>query len=194
MQLELVTEKRRPQSRRRAATERSMRVVGLFAGIGGLELGLSRAGHEAALLCEIDATARAVLDGQFAEVPKHDDVTTLARLPKGTDFVAAGFPCQDLSQAGKTAGITGARSGLVGEVFRLIEQDRVPWLLLENVPFMLQLARGRALDVIIAAIEALGYRWAYRVIDSRAFGVPQRRERVYIVASLDGDPRRPPLS
>jgi DNA (cytosine-5)-methyltransferase 1 len=189
MQLELVIEKRRLQSRRRAATERSMRVAGLFAGIGGLELGLSRAGHEAALLCEIDPVARAVLDAQFPAVPKHDDVTTLSRLPKGTDLVAAGFPCQDLSQAGKTAGITGARSGLVGEVFRLLEQERVPWLLLENVPFMLQLARGRALDVIIAALERMGYAWAYRIIDSRAFGVPQRRERVFIVASLEGDPR-----
>lgn len=189
MQLELVTQKRRSRSRRRAATERSLRTVGLFAGIGGLELGLARAGHSTALLCEIDPIARAVLDAQFAEVPKHDDVTTLGRLPRGTELVAAGFPCQDLSQAGKTAGITGARSGLVGEVFRLLERDPVPWLVLENVPFMLKLARGRALDVIIDTIERLGYRWAYRVLDSRAFGVPQRRERVFIVASLEGDPR-----
>jgi DNA (cytosine-5)-methyltransferase 1 len=163
--------------------------VGLFAGIGGVELGLSRAGHESLLLCEIDPTARAVLDARFPAVKKHDDVTTLRALPRGTDLVAAGFPCQDLSQAGKTAGIAGSRSGLVGEVFRLLEGQRVPWLLLENVPFMLQLAKGQALDVIIQAVERLGYRWAYRVMDSRAFGVPQRRERVYLVASLEGDPR-----
>jgi DNA (cytosine-5)-methyltransferase 1 len=94
-----------------------------------------------------------------------------------------------LSQAGKTAGIAGSRSGLVDEVFRLIEKHRTPWLLLENVPFMLQLSRGRAMDVITTTLESLSYRWAYRVVDSRAFGIPQRRRRVYLVASLRGDPR-----
>ena len=77
----------------------------------------------------------------------------------------------------------------MGEVFRLIQQHRTPWLLLENVPFMLQLGRGEAMNVITTAIESLGYKWAYRVIDSRAFGLPQRRRRVYLVACLEGDPR-----
>ena len=88
-----------------------------------------------------------------------------------------------------TKGISGKRSGLVGEVFRLIEEHRTPWVLIENVPFMLQLARGEAMHVITSALEDLGYKWAYRVIDSRAFGLPQRRRRVYLVASLQGDPR-----
>jgi DNA (cytosine-5)-methyltransferase 1 len=74
-------------------------------------------------------------------------------------------------------------------VFRLLEARPVPWLLLENVPFMLQLARGEALEVIISELERLGYRWAYRVINSRAFGLPQRRLRVYLVAALSADPR-----
>src|SRR5690606_31593200 len=100
-----------------------------------------------------------------------------------------GFPCQDLSQAGMTAGIRGERSGLVDEVFRLVRTNDVPWLLLENVPFMLQLHRGQALEHIVTALEQLGYTWAYRVIDSRCMGLPQRRERVYIVASKVGDPR-----
>jgi DNA (cytosine-5)-methyltransferase 1 len=104
-------------------------------------------------------------------------------------LVAAGFPCQDLSQAGKTAGISGTRSGLVGEVFRLMKKHEVPWVLLENVPFMLQLNAGRAMEVITGEFERLGYKWAYRVVDSRAFGLPQRRRRVYFVATLDGDPR-----
>lgn len=170
-------------------TRAPLKVAGLFAGIGGIELGLARSGHRTELLCEIDDGALAVLNARFPSVPKHEDVTTLQRLPVGTELVTAGFPCQDLSQAGKTKGITGARSGLVGEVFRLVEQQRVPWLLIENVPFMLQLARGEALEVIVAALEHLGYRWAYRVVDSRAFGLPQRRRRVYMVASLDHDPR-----
>ncbi len=170
-------------------TKSRLRTVGLFAGIGGLELGLRHAGHETELLCEIEPGARAVLDERFPEVPKHDDICTLSALPRGTELVVAGFPCQDLSQAGKTAGIEGSKSGLVAQVFRLLRKQRVPWLLLENVPFMLQLGGGRALEVIIAAVEALGYRWAYRVVDSRAFGLPQRRERVYLLASLGGDPR-----
>lgn len=191
-QLVLVADAK-PKRRRRGVERRSLNVAGLFAGIGGLELGLARAGHHTKALCEIDPHARAVLDAHFAHVrSKPKDVTKMKRLPPGTDLVAAGFPCQDLSQAGMTAGITGPRSGLVEHVFRLLPGRRgkcVPLVLLENVPFMLQLGKGKALDVIITAIESLGYRWAYRVIDSRAFGVPQRRERVYLVAAQDEDPR-----
>lgn len=165
------------------------KIAGLFSGVGGLERGLHRAGHRTLILCENDPSAAAVLSARFPDIQLHGDVCTLKSLPRGTTLVAAGFPCQDLSQAGKTAGIAGSRSGLVGEVFRLIEQQRTPWVLLENVPFMLQLARGRAMDVITSTLESLGYRWAYRVVDARAFGLPQRRRRVYLLASLTGDPR-----
>lgn len=168
---------------------RRFQTIGLFAGIGGIELGLKKAGHETSLLCEIDPIARAVLDARMPEVAKHDDICTLKHLPKNTELVVGGFPCQDLSQAGQTRGIAGSRSGLVGEVFRLLRKTPVPWLVLENVPFMLQLARGEALELIVAALEDMGYRWAYRVVDARAFGVPQRRRRVFFVASLEGDPR-----
>ena len=130
-----------------------------------------------------------VLRQRFSDIPLHADVCSLSALPAETSLVAAGFPCQDLSQAGQTRGIDGSRSGLVGEVFRLIEGHRIPWVLLENVPFMLQLSRGRAMDVIASAFEQLGYAWAYRIVDSRAFGLPQRRKRVYFVASREGDPR-----
>lgn len=164
-------------------------VAGLFAGIGGIERGLQRAGHRASLLCENDAGASEVLKLRFPDIPLHGDVRDLDGLPPDTTLIAAGFPCQDLSQAGKTTGIAGARSGLVGEVFRLLDAHRTPWVLLENVPFMLQLGRGEAMNVIASALETLGYAWAYRVVDARAFGVPQRRRRVYLVASLTGDPR-----
>lgn len=164
-------------------------VVGLFAGIGGIELGLANAHHEARLLCEIEPAAITVLEERFANIGRQRDICEMKNFPRGTDLVAAGFPCQDLSQAGKTAGITGTRSGLIGEVFRLLEKRRVEWLLLENVSFMLQLGRGRALDVIMSELERLGYKWAYRVVNSRAFGVPQRRERIYIVAARRHDPR-----
>ncbi|WP_290739374.1 DNA cytosine methyltransferase [Amaricoccus sp.] len=165
-----------------------MRVVGLFAGIGGLELGLSRAGHETTLLCEIAPAARIVLDARFPDICKHDDIAELDALPGDTEIVAAGFPCQDLSQAGLTQGIGGERSGLVSEVFRLIDDQNTPLVLLENVSFMLQLDRGRAIATLVDAFESRGYRWAYRVINSLSF-LPQRRERVYFIASrCDIDP------
>jgi DNA (cytosine-5)-methyltransferase 1 len=171
------------------------RIAGLFAGIGGIELGMHRAGHKTILFCENDTAANAVLRARFDEtrlktsVAFHGDVTTLAALPNKVSLITAGFPCQDLSQAGSTKGIAGSRSGLVGEVFRLIRAHRVPWVLLENVPFMLQLGRGEAMNVITSAFEEMGYKWAYRVVDSRSFGLPQRRRRVYFVATNEGDPR-----
>lgn len=165
-----------------------LHVAGLFAGIGGLELGLARAGHHAELLCEIEPGAVAVLRERFPRVPVHEDVTTLDRLPKRVDCVVAGFPCQDLSQAGLTKGLRGKQSSLVDHVFRLLRRSEVPWVVLENVPFMLQLGRGNAIRHVTGELERLGYHWAYRVLDTRAFGLPQRRERVFIVASKERSP------
>jgi DNA (cytosine-5)-methyltransferase 1 len=166
----------------------AMNVVGLFAGIGGLEHGLSHAGHKTTLLCENWTPACAVLQHHFPDVPMHGDVRELTDLPENTEVLCAGFPCQDLSQAGKTAGIRGSRSSLVAEIFRLLRKRRVPIVLLENVPFMLHLDGGRALQGIVAELESLGYRWAYRVVNSLAFGLPQRRERVFLLAALSIDP------
>ncbi len=172
-----------------APAGRLHRVAGLFAGIGGLERALLRAGHETTILCENDLAARAVLAERFQGRILHDDVCTLSTLPEGTTLIAAGFPCQDLSQAGRTVGIGGTRSGLVAEVLRLVESHRTPWVLLENVPFMLQLGRGEAMNFIASSFESLGYNWAYRIVDARAFGLPQRRRRVYFLASRFEDPR-----
>lgn len=165
-----------------------VKVAGLFAGIGGFEHGLATAGHQTVLLCEIWKPARAVLADNMPDVPCASDVCELKTLPSEVDLLVGGFPCQDLSQAGLTAGIEGKRSGLVGEVFRLLDQRRVPWVVLENVPFMLQLNKGQAMRIVVEAFEARGYRWAYRVVNSLAF-LPQRRERVLIVATTtDVDP------
>lgn len=167
-----------------------LRVAGLFAGIGGIELGLHRAGHETVLLCEKDAAAARVLAHHFPRIELHDDVTTLESL-SDVDIVAAGFPCQDLSQAGRTAGIRGRQSSLVDHVFRLLDHaaNEPKWLLLENVPFMLQLDRGRAMTHLTQMLSSRGYTWAYRVVDTRAFGLPQRRQRVLLLASKTHDPR-----
>jgi DNA (cytosine-5)-methyltransferase 1 len=165
----------------------SLRIAGLFAGIGGIELGLGRAGHHSTFLCEIDPGARLVLEARFGfEIA--GDVRELDQLPK-VDLVAAGFPCQDLSQAGRTKGISGSQSSLVEHVFRLVAESGVRWLLLENVPFMLQLERGRAMRYLTERLSDLGYTWAYRVVDARSFGTPQRRQRVILLASREEDPR-----
>jgi DNA (cytosine-5)-methyltransferase 1 len=162
-----------------------MRVAGLFAGIGGLEIGFRAAGHETLLLCEVWEPAQTILRARFPECHLAADIRTLRSLPGATDVVIAGFPCQDLSQAGTTAGIEGERSGLVGQVFRLLDQRRAPWVVLENVSFMLELERGKAIDRLTRSFEERGYRWAYRVIDSQSF-LSQRRKRVYFVATNTG--------
>jgi DNA (cytosine-5)-methyltransferase 1 len=172
------------------ASSSSLRVAGLFAGIGGLELGLHRAGHTTDFLCEWDQSARIVLADRFRDVPLAGDIAELAELPD-VDVVAAGFPCQDLSQAGATAGIRGSRSGLVDHVFRLLDDagSQPSWLVLENVSFMLSLDRGEAMRWLTSQLESRGFTWAYRVVDTRAFGLPQRRQRVLLVASKSEDPR-----
>ena len=167
-----------------------MKVIGLFSGIGGFEEGFRRQGLSTELLCEVDPAACRVLRHRFPHMSLASDIRQLDSLPK-TDVVAAGFPCQDLSQAGRTVGISGRHSGLIGEVFRLLPTaGRSPeWLVLENVPFMLHLARGRAMAVITTALEERGYRWAYRTVDTLAFGLPQRRRRIVIVGARKSDPR-----
>ena len=147
------------------------------------------AGHSAVLLCENNDHATTVLGRRFPSVPRHGDISTLDALPDGTDLVAAGFPCQNLSMAGDKVGLAGDKSSLVGHVFRLLERSRPRWVLIENVYFMLHLRRGAAMETILGRLEHLGYRWAYRVVDSRAFGLPQRRRRVFIIASRADDPR-----
>lgn len=168
-----------------------MNVVSLFAGIGGFELGLSRARHETILSCEVLPSAQAVLRARFPHIELEPDVRLMEDLPDETELLCAGFPCQDLSQAGRTRGLGGNQSGLVREVFRLLENSEpVPWVVLENVPFMLHLHGGAAVRAIVDELERLGYLWAYRIVDTYSFGLPQRRERVYFVASLasGGDP------
>lgn len=170
-------------------TNQGLTAAGIFAGIGGIELGLSKAGYSTKMICEIDPGAAAVLEHRF-NIAVEPDVCKLKTLPK-VDLVAGGFPCQDLSQAGRTAGIVGGQSRLVGEVFRLLQSraNSPRWLLLENVPFMLQLQRGKAMRYLVDELERLGFTWAYRVVDARAFGIPQRRRRVLLLASRTEDPR-----
>lgn len=163
-----------------------MRVAGLFAGIGGLESGLARAGHAAEIFCEVWRPAALVLADRFSGREVLPDVREISSLP-AHDLMTAGFPCQDLSQAGRTQGLAGAKSGLVDHVFRLMDVARPEHVLLENVSFMLRLDGGSAMTRLAEAFEERGWRWAYRTVDTLAF-LPQRRRRVFLLASRTLDP------
>ena len=166
-----------------------MLVAGLFAGIGGFELGFDRVGHRTILLCENDEQAASVLRQRWPSVRLHGDVGTLKELPRAAEIVTAGFPCQNLAMAGDKKGIGGRKSAVINGLFALLDRRSVQWVVIENVYFMLHLKRVAAIGYILDRLENLGYRWAYRVVDSRAFGLPQRRRRVFIVASPSEDPR-----
>lgn len=163
-----------------------MRTIGLFSGSGSLEAGLDAGGHECRMLCEVSPSARRVLASRFADVPVEHDVTALRDLP-AADLLAAGFPCQDLSLSGGKAGFDGPRSGLVREIFRLIDSNAVPNVLLENVPNLVRMHGGRWVATLADAFEDRGYRWAYRIVDARC-ALPQRRERFFMLASRTLDP------
>lgn len=167
----------------------SFSVAGLFAGIGGLELGLGRAGGRAELLCECWEPAREVLRARFPGVEQAGDIRELDKLPD-VEVVTSGFPCTDLSQAGRTEGIRGSESGLVEHLFRLLRDAAPRWVVIENVRNMLVLDGGSAMRYLVRNLENLGYRWAYRLVDSRFTGIPQRRQRVIFVASKGEDPTR----
>lgn len=178
-----------------------MRFVSLFAGVGGFDLGLTRSGHECVGQVEIDKHARAVLDLQFPDVPKHNDVTTAIDwadqigLTGSIDLVCGGFPCQDLSVAGKRAGLAGARSGLFYDALRFATHTKAETILLENVPGLLASNQGRDFGAVLTALADSGYsNIEWRVLDSQFFGVAQRRRRVFIVASVGTEPFRQILS
>ncbi|WP_271636898.1 DNA cytosine methyltransferase [Solicola gregarius] len=142
---------------------------------------------ETELLCEYWEPAADTLRRRF-DAPVVGDIRELRSLPTA-DIVAAGFPCTDLSQVGRTAGISGDESGLIREVFRLVADTPPTWFVLENVPNMLTLQGGSPIRHVTEWLDENGWNWAYRTVDSRHFGVRQRRRRVFLVASKTQDPR-----
>ena len=165
-----------------------LRVGSLFAGIGGFDLAFERAGAVIAWQAEIDRHASAVLARHWPETPNHRDVREVnRRAAEPVDIVCAGFPCQDLSQAGRRAGLAGTRSGLFFEVVRILRELRPPWVILENVPGLLSSNRGLDMGTVLGRLAQLGYGFAFRVLDAQYFGVPQRRRRVFIAGRL-GEP------
>lgn len=172
--------------------------VSAFAGIGGFELGLERAGWTCVGQIENDPFCEKVLRWRWPHVRRWGDITTVrgddikAHAPQ-IDLLCGGFPCQDLSVAGRRAGLDGARSGLFFEFLRLARELRPRWVLVENVPGLLSSPRdwpGEDLAIVLAELGDAGYFVERRVLDSRWFGVPQRRRRVFLVGHLGGPPPR----
>ena len=168
----------------------TLTAVSLFAGVGGFDLAMQRNGINVVAAVEIDAKARAVLARRFPDSRLFPDVTKVtahdlrdAGFCSNRGVLTGGFPCQDLSVAGRRAGLAGARSGLFWEIARLVDELHPRWIVLENVPGLLSSNGGRDMGVVLGALGELGYGFAYRVLDAQHFGVPQRRRRVFIVAA-----------
>ncbi len=156
----------------------------LFSGIGGFDLGFERAGLSCAWQCEIDKPAQEVLKKHF-KVEVYNDVKKITKNNSAAvNVICGGFPCQDVSVAGRRAGLAGERSGLWHEFHRIVAEHLPRWVVIENVPGLLSSNDGKDFAVILRGLVECGYRVAWRILDSQYFGVPQRRRRVFIVASL----------
>jgi DNA (cytosine-5)-methyltransferase 1 len=178
--------------------EQMRTAVSLFAGVGGFDLALERNGVKVVASVEIDKKAQEVLKKHFPQSTIFGDITGVtgeqliaAGFEPRTGIITGGFPCQDLSVAGKRAGLGGSRSGLFWEICRLLDETRAQNFILENVPGLLNSNNGADMAVVLEALVERGYRVAYRVLDAQHFGVPQRRRRVFIVGCL-GDSGRSP--
>jgi len=164
-----------------------MKAVTLFSGIGGFDLALERAGVDVVGVCEIDKNAQSVLRRHFPNATLHTDVKEIGvkDYAKGTiDIICGGFPCQDLSIAGKRKGLDGERSGLWYEFARVIDELEPQWVVIENVPGLLSSAKGSDFAIILQWLAERGYCVAWRILDAQYFGIPQRRRRVFVVASF----------
>jgi DNA (cytosine-5)-methyltransferase 1 len=186
--------------------------LSVFSGVGGFDLGLERSGWRCAGQIEVDPFCTRVLARHWPDVPRWGDVRTVNADTMGSpdaawtrrvwsgigatgshagqhdggpvDLLCGGFPCQDLSVAGRRAGLSAARSGLFFEFVRLAGELRPRWILLENVPGLFSSNGGRDFALILHTLDQLGYGVSWRVLDSRYFGVPQRRRRVFLVGHL----------
>jgi len=160
---------------------KQLTVGSTFTGIGGADLGFEWAGFDIKWQCEFDSWKQEVLRAHWADVPLYDDITTMNDAPS-VDVMLGGFPCQDLSVAGKRKGFGGERSVLAFEFLRVAELVQPRWIVLENVPGLLSSNGGRDFARLVDEVVGCGYGVAWRILDARYFGVPQRRRRVFIVA------------
>lgn len=160
-----------------------MNVLGLFSGIGGFEEGLRRAGFKIDAYCEIEEYCLRVLRKNFPESKEYNDVRDID--PTGYDVYCGGFPCQDISISGKNKGLLGGEKSSLWLNYRnAIKIGKPKYVIIENVSALL----GRGLEIILQDLAEIGYDATWTTFDSKYFGVPQRRRRVYIVGVRDGIP------
>lgn len=170
-----------------------MKFIDLFAGIGGFRFGMESAGHECVAFCEIDKFARAsykAIHNTEGEIELHD-ITTVTddeiRAIGHVDAICGGFPCQAFSIAGHRRGFEDTRGTLFFEIARFASILKPKYLFLENVKGLLNHDKGNTFEVILSALDELGYDVEWQVLNSKDFGVPQNRERVFIIGHLRGE-------
>jgi len=167
-----------------ATGAKELRMASFFSGIGGFDLGFEQAGFEIVFQCEIDDFCIGVLERHWPHVLRRKDIREVNNdeIPYA-EVWTAGFPCQDVSVArmGPRAGLKGKRSGLFHEFARLIDEGRPRVVVIENVPGLLSSHGGRDFQIVIRTLAELGYCVGWRVFNSKDFGVPQYRKRVYLV-------------
>lgn len=173
-----------------------MKFLDLFAGIGGFRFGMESAGHECIGFCEIDKFARAsykAIHNTEGEIELHD-ITTVTdeeiRAIGHVDVICGGFPCQSFSIAGSRRGFEDTRGTLFFEIARFADILKPKYLFLENVKGLLNHDRGNTFKTILGALDGLGYDVEWQVLNSKNFGVPQNRERVFIIGHLRGERTR----
>jgi DNA (cytosine-5)-methyltransferase 1 len=157
----------------------------LFSGIGGIDLGFDRAGLKCAWQVEIDPFARKVLEKHWPGVPKHDDIRTFKPTP--VDVVCGGFPCQDISHAGKRVGIDGERSGLWCEFARVVRDIRPRFVVVENVQALRY--KGGGLYRVLSDLAECGYDAEWQSLAAGSFGAPHIRERIILVGYTNKPPK-----
>jgi DNA (cytosine-5)-methyltransferase 1 len=167
---------------------KKLKHLDLFSGIGGFSLGLERTGgFETVAFCDNDKKTHLVLKKHWPNVPIFDDVSTLKGKDLGAvEIITGGFPCQDLSVAGKGAGLAGERSGLWWQFHRLIEETNPKYVIAENVAVL----RSRGLDEVLRSLNSIGYDAEWHCIPASAVGAPHQRDRIWIVAYPNSDDGR----
>ena len=169
-----------------------MRFIELFAGIGAFRLGLENTGHECVWANEWLPKPRSIYARNFGEEPDGRDIASVqpGDLPDA-DLICGGFPCATFSIAGTRSGFSldDTRGTLAFEMFRLARDKGIPYLLFENVAGLLNHDSGRTFQIILGVLDAMGYDSQWELLDSRNFGVPQHRERIFLVGNLRGHPR-----
>ena len=169
---------------KRATAAPRFRAASLFSGIGGFDIGFERAGFDITFQCELNKFCRSILRHRWPEIPHHENIKQLtADAVPVSDVWVGGFPCQDVSLArmGERAGLKGKRSGLFYDFAKLLGEARPRVVLLENVAGLLSSHRGRDFATVIGTLAEFGYSVGWRVLNSKNFGVPQSRQRIYIV-------------